>query len=188
MIKKLGFILCMVILFMAMSFESDAKINHRYITKKVALNEMPKKKSANLDRLMVNNRVILIKEGKKWSRIKFKSQIGYVRTNVLHQVKSPKKYTKKSFKRRGRIKWHGCSFTWYTTKRHPDRKNYLGIKGKHFDKQGFVCDKDGYICLASSISNKKKKLIVPTPFGKYGKVYDTNGKGSSNWRDVYTNW
>ena len=64
----------------------------------------------------------------------------------------------------------------------------MKIPGRHVDKQGFVCDKDGYIVLASSIGYKKCRKILPTPFGKYGKVYDTNGGYNNRWFDVYTTW
>jgi hypothetical protein len=65
----------------------------------------------------------------------------------------------------------------------------LKIPGRHLDKKrGFVLDKDGYVCLASGRKNKKKKVVVPTPFGMYGKVYDTNGGNNNKWFDVYVNW
>ena len=63
-----------------------------------------------------------------------------------------------------------------------------GVKGKHINSRGFVVDKDGYIVLASGRGNKKKHKIVPTPFGLYGKVYDTNGRNNNKWFDVNVNW
>ena len=188
MIKK-GILLLMFVTLLMLPMTVQAKTTYRYVTKTEDMKEQPKKKAKTIEKLKCNYKVILIKKGKTWSKIQFAEQFGYVKTNALHEKRSPKKYPPKYFKRRGVIRWGGCKWTWYTTKRHPDRRNSLGIKGKHIDKKyGYVLDKDGYICLASSIRNKKKHLIVPTPFGRYGKVYDTNGKGPSNWRDVYTNW
>ena len=52
-----------------------------------------------------------------------------------------------------------------------------------------VCggDRDGYICVASTIPMKVKGAIVPTPFGKFGKCYDC-GAGSNKWRDIYVSF
>ena len=63
----------------------------------------------------------------------------------------------------------------------------LKIPGRHLDSEGFVCDKDDYIVVAVTPALKKQKAIVPTPFGKYAKVYDC-GEGGSAWRDVYVAW
>ena len=83
------------------------------------------------------------------------------------------------------IYWGGCKWTWYSQRLLPGRG--LKIPGRHVDGQGFVCDKNDYIVVASTVAMKRKGTIVPTPFGKYGKCYDCGGGGSA-WRDVYTNW
>lgn len=58
----------------------------------------------------------------------------------------------------------------------------LNIPGRtHAD--GFVVDGNGYIVLAGSASQKERGLIVPTPFGRLGKVYDECDNASF---DVYT--
>lgn len=151
------------------------------------MKELPKKNAPTIERLKSNYKVILLKKGKTWSKIQYAEQIGYCKTNALHTKRSPKKYTPRYFKRRGVIRWGGCKWTWYTQRQLSGQG--LKIPGRHLDKKyGYVLDKDGYIVLASSVANKKKRLIVPTPFGRYGKVYDTNGKGPNNWRDVFTAW
>lgn len=165
---------------------AEAKTIYRYITQKVSLKETRNKKSATIEKLHQNDKVILLKKGKRWSRVKHRENVGYCKTKYMCKWKSPKLYTRKQFKRRGRIRWRGWSWTWYTQRILPGRS--LPIKGRHLDKQGFVCDKDGYIVLASSIGYKKQRKILPTPFGKYGKVYDTNGTWNYGWRDVFTNW
>lgn len=187
MIKK-GLLILFALMLAVKPVPAEAKTAHRYVTKTVSLKEQPKKKSATIEKLHANDKVVLQKKGKTWSKVIHAEQVGYIKTNALHKKKAVNKYKGKSFKNVGRCRWNGASWTWYTTRRHPDTKNALGIKGKHKDKRGFICDKDGYICLASGRGNKKKHAIVPTPFGKYGKVYDTNGGYNNRWFDVYTNW
>ena len=60
----------------------------------------------------------------------------------------------------------------------------LAIEGRHTDADGFVCDGDGYICVAAS--SLSKGTVVDTPFGRQGKVYDCG----CDWGviDVYTGW
>ena len=50
--------------------------------------------------------------------------------------------------------------------------------------EGFVCDQEGYIILASV--DLDPYTIVETPFGYMGKVYDTGCPHGI--LDVYTNW
>lgn len=155
-----------------------AKTTNYYTTQKIKL-------SKDLT-IKHNTKVLVIKSGKKKSLIEYKGEKYIVKTKHLHKKKAVNKYKGKSFKRVGHCKWNGCSWTWYTQRRLPGKS--LKIPGRHVDKRGFVCDKDGYIVLASSIGYKKCKKILPTPFGKYGKVYDTNGTWNYGWRDCYTDW
>ena len=134
-----------------------------------------------------NTKVELLKSGKKYSTITYAGNTYEVRTEYLSTKKAVNKWPGKKFKRRGRGKWNKCSWTWYSQRVLPGRG--LKIPGRHVDKKrGFVLDRDGYICLASGRKNKKKKVIGPPPFGRYGKVYDTNGRNNNKWFDVYTNW
>lgn len=164
----------------------SAKTVKRYATQKIALKEKANTKSKTVYKVKTNTCVILQKKGKTWSRVNYENQSLYTKTKYLCSQNSPKKYTRKKFKRAGRIHWRGKSWTWYTQRRLPGKG--LKIPGRHVDKNGFVCDKNDYIVLASSIGYKKQKKILPTPFGKFGKVYDTNGTWNYGWRDVYTNW
>lgn len=159
--------------------EAAEKTKTRYTTQTVKL---------GTQKVPYNTKVILIKSSKATSIVEYQGERYKVKTKYLHAKKAVNKYKGRKFKRVGHAKWNGYSWTWYTTRQYPDRKNALGIKGKHKDKRGFICDKDGYICLASGRGNKKKHAIVPTPFGKYGKVYDTNGGYNNRWFDVYTSW
>ena len=185
-ISKGLLIVIAVVLIMTPSFDTEAKTVTRYATKTIKLKERCNDQAKTIEKLRQNDKVILLKKGKRWSRVKHRENVGYCKTKYLCKWKSPKLYTRKQFKRRGRIHWRGWSWTWYTQRRLPGKG--LKIPGRHVDKQGFVCDKDGYIVLASSIGYKKQRKILPTPFGKYGKVYDTNGTWNYGWRDCYTDW
>ena len=176
--KKGLFILGVIVILLATCMDTHAETKYRYTTQKVKLSKDLTVKH--------NTKVLVIKQGKKYAKVEYKGEQYLVRKKYLCKWKSPKLYTRKQFKRRGRIRWRGWSWTWYTQRILPGRG--LKIPGRHVDKQGFVCDKDGYIVLASSIGYRKCKKILPTPFGKYGKVYDTNGTWNYGWRDVYTNW
>lgn len=187
-ISKGILILAVIVTLMTPSFDTEAKTVTRYATKTIKLQERCSDHAKTIEKLRQNDKVILLKKGKRWSKVIHAEQVGYVKTSALHAKKPVNKYKGRSFKRVGHGRYNGCSWTWYTTRQYPDRKNALGIKGKHKDKRGFICDKDGYICLASGRGNKKKHAIVPTPFGKYGKVYDTNGGYNNRWFDVYTTW
>lgn len=186
--KSLLLILVTIMLSVSVGNVSEAKTVNRYTTQKVSLKKSNKNGAKTVCKVDACTKLKVEKQGKTWARAIYKDQKVYVKVKYLHKKKPVNKYKGKSFKRIGRGHWNGWSWTWYTTRQFPDRRNSLGIKGKHTDKRGFVCDKDGYICLASGRGNKKKHAIVPTPFGKYGKVYDTNGGYNNQWFDVYVNW
>lgn len=61
----------------------------------------------------------------------------------------------------------------------------LNIPGRHTDEDGYVCDGNGAVCVASD--DLPKGTVVSIPFGSgTGVVYDT-GSGSGNL-DIYTSW
>ena len=82
----------------------------------------------------------------------------------------------------GRLYWGDYQYTWYSENVLPGYG--LAIEGRHTDTDGFVCDGDGYICVAAS--SLSKGTVVDTPFGRQGKVYDTG----CDWGviDCYTSW
>lgn len=82
----------------------------------------------------------------------------------------------------GVISWGGYRYTYYSENVLPGYG--LQIEGRHTDEYGFVCDGEGYICVASS--SLPWGTVVDTPFGRAGKVYDSCGA----WDviDVYVNW
>jgi len=82
----------------------------------------------------------------------------------------------------GVIKWGGWSWTWYSQRVLPGPG--LKIPGRHVGPNGYIMDKNGRICLASTAL--KKGTIVDTPFGAQGCVYDSGCP--KNVLDVYVDW
>ena len=166
--------------------QAQAKTVTRYATKTIKLQERCNDQAKTIAKVKVHTKLKVTKTGKTWARVEYNGQTVYTKKKYIHAKRSVNKYKGRSFKRKGRVRWNGASWTWYTQRMLPGRG--LKIPGRHVDKRGFVCDKDGYIVLASSIGYKKQRKILPTPFGKYGKVYDTNGTWNYGWRDVYVDW
>lgn len=75
----------------------------------------------------------------------------------------------------------GLKETWYSQRVLPG--GGLKIPGRHVNSEGFVCDQDEYICVASS--TYPKGTIIETSRG-VGKVYDSGCKPGI--LDVYVNW
>ena len=91
-------------------------------------------------------------------------------------------YSASKFRNMGVLHWGGWRWTWYSEEVLPGGGLY--IPGRHADSNGYVCDEDNYICLASS--TLKKGTVIDTPLGKQGKVYDSGC--ASDIIDVYVNW
>lgn len=84
----------------------------------------------------------------------------------------------------GGVYWNpntGLKETWYSQRVLPG--GGLNIPGRHVNEEGFVCDGDGYICLASS--TYAKGTVVDTSRG-IGKVYDSGCAPGTI--DIYTDW
>lgn len=93
-------------------------------------------------------------------------------------TESPRLYTLDEFLFKGRIHWGPFEYTYYSQSVLPG--GGLSIPGRHVSEDGYVCDKDDFIVLAGSAP---KGSIYPTPFGKWGKIYDRGTYG--NHLDVY---
>lgn len=77
----------------------------------------------------------------------------------------------------------GYSFTWYPESVLPG--GGLNIPGRHVNDEGYVCDGDGNLCIASD--NLPPGTVVDVPFGTgVGVVYDS-GSGYGNL-DMYVSW
>lgn len=106
----------------------------------------------------------------------------YIVEDMVFQSDYDALYTPADFQNMGIINWGGWCWTFYS------QQAMLGegliIPGRHVDYNGYVCDENDYICLASS--SLDKGTVVDTPFGKMGKVYDC---GCLNYiLDVYVDW
>lgn len=90
-------------------------------------------------------------------------------------------YSASYFQNMGVIWWNGWRWTWYSERVLPGTG--LNIPGRHTEG-GYIRDGDGYICLASDVLDYG--VVIETPFGAYGKVYDC-GCGYDTI-DVYVGW
>lgn len=134
--------------------------------------------------LRYSQRVGMIWNNGKWAAVMVNKNCYFVESASLTPHKPIKAvYTGAQFRRAGAIHWQGKKYTWYSQRVLPGRG--LRIPGRHLDRQGFVCDSNDMIVLGSNTANRGK--VVPTPFGKYGKVYDTGYVGT-HWFDCYVGW
>ena len=183
--RKMLLIWLLIISICFMGMGVEAKTLARYTTKTVALNEAASTNAKTVYKIKQNRKLTVTNQGKTWVTVTYNCKTLYAKKAELHKTKAINKYPGRKFRRVGRSRWNKCIWTYYSQRVLPGRG--LKIPGRHVDSRGFVCDKDGYICLGSSVANKRKKLVVPTPFGKYGKVYDC-GAGNSKWFDTYVAW
>lgn len=77
----------------------------------------------------------------------------------------------------------GYSFTYYSENVLPG--GGLDIPGRHVNGEGYVCDGDGNICIASD--DLPYGTVVNVPFGDGTAVVYDCGSGHGNL-DVYTSW
>lgn len=179
--KKLIRGLLLITAVMLLSATANAKTLTRYTTQTVTLRDS--RTGEAVQKVKSNTKVKQVRAGKVWARVRYDEKLYKIKKKYLVDRKAILKYTGSEFKRTGVIHWDDHKFTWYSQKALPGAK--LRIPGRHVDKQGFVCDKWGYIVLGSNTANRWK--IIPTPFGRFGKVYDAGWVGTY-WFDVYTNF
>lgn len=169
---KLILLFLVIFAIMAAGTTATASTTVRYATQKIG-------------KVKRNEKLKVVKQGKVWAKVEHKGELISVKKRYLSSKKAVKKYSARHMRRAGRLRWGGHTYTWYSQRSMPGRG--LKIPGRHVDKNGFVCDKDDYIVVGSSVANKRKKVIVPTPFGKYGKCYDCGYVGNKHF-DLYVNW
>ena len=187
--KTLILLALLVILALAPCRSASCETVNRYATQRIGLRDSAGGKV--LKKIKRSTKVRQIRAGKKWSKVKYKGEVYYARKKYLSSEKLPSKKKSRYYinylKTKGPVKWHGRKYTYYTSRLCPIW--LLPVKGLHTDKDGFWIDSKGYIVLGSSIPLKKQRAIVATPFGKYGKVYDTGGWSTPSWLcDVATSW
>ena len=93
-------------------------------------------------------------------------------------------YNPADFAWMGVINWNGSKWTYYSEKVLPG--GGLNIPGRHVDEYGFVCDENGYICLAADPSYIARGSVISTPFGREGKIYDCGCAYGTV--DCYVSW
>ena len=166
-----------------------AELPKRWTTQTVNL--LDKVKGKKVYKVKRGTRVRLIKEGKTWARVKYKGQKLSVRKKYLNPERLPSKdkarYYINYLRTVAPVNWHGRKYTYYTSRLCPIW--LLPVSGLHVDKDGFWCDGKDYIVLGSSVANKANRTVYATPFGKYGKVYDTGGDSTPSWLcDTAVTW
>ena len=181
MIKK-GIALLLTITILLTPITVHAKTTVKYTTPK-STTLYDKKNGDEIKTVKRNTKLTIIRENVHWAKVEYKDSKYWVQTKWLHNKKCVKKYTGRKFRFRGVVHWQKKKYTWYSQRILPGYG--LKIPGRHVDKQGFVCDENDYIVLGSNTRNRGK--IVPTPFGKFGKVYDAGYVGTY-WYDCYTNF
>lgn len=93
-------------------------------------------------------------------------------------------YSPDELQNAGVINWGGYQWTYYSELILPGYG--LDIPGRHTTSDGYVCDGDGYVVLATDLSMLPRYSVVDTPFGYTGKVYDTGC--AYGILDVYVGW
>lgn len=163
--------------------------NTRYATQTIKLRD--KAAGKVLKKVKRNTAVTLVRSGKKWAVVKYQKKRYVTNKRFLNTEKLPGKkksaYYINYLHTKGPVTWHGRKYTYYTSRILPIYK--LPVPGLHLDSNGMWCDKWDYIVLGSSRANKANRVIFATPFGKFGKVYDTGTVSTPSWLcDVATNW
>ena len=129
-----------------------------------------------------------------WVVINYNDKAAYISENYVSTEKQEEErgnimstsasyeYSPVQFMNLGVIYWGDFRWTWYSENVLPG--GGLNIPGRRVNDLGYVCDENGYICLASS--DYSNGTIFDTPFGGQGKVYDSGC--ASGTLDVYVSW
>ena len=182
-------ILAAVLLTACRPAKVHAETVKRYATQTIKLKD--KAGGKTLRKVKRGTRLRLKREGRTWAVVKYKGNRyvtlkKYLNTERLTSRKRARYYIK-YLRTRGPVHWRGRKYTYYTSRLCPIW--LLPVPGLHLDKDGIWCDNRDYIVLGSSVTNKVNRKIIATPFGKYGKVYDTGGYSTPDWLcDTAVNW
>ena len=92
--------------------------------------------------------------------------------------------TADEFKNYGIVNHNGECFTYYSERFLPGEG--LEIPGRYTDWEGYVCDGEGYVVLATPDEYiHPRGSVIELPTGRMGRFYDFCPEGSI---DVYVNW
>ena len=162
------------------------KKREKYVsnTKGMEIRDFPNIAYNNVKKIIpYGEKVQLFGKIKEWEVLKIENKYYFgLDEDVSCENPSPLLYSPAQLKNFGVIYWGEWRWTWYSQKVLPGKG--LAIPGRHVDDNGYVCDRDEYICLASS--KLPKGTIVATPFGKMGKIYDSGC--APDTLDVYVNF
>ena len=178
-----------------------------YSTVKLNIRKEPNLNSEIVDVVNINTELQIVDNSNdgEWTKIKRDENYYYVASKYLSNEKVKIKQLEKTVikdnnrvnrsnsnnrnnngstgvltKSKGVNYYNGHRETWYSQKVLPG--GGLKIPGRHVDNRGLVCDRDGYICVASN--DYPKGTIIETSLGT-GKVYDCGCP--SGTIDIYTN-
>lgn len=187
MIKKT--IALLLIICMMTPITAQAAPVNRYATQTIKLLNKPNGKT--LLKVKRNTKLRQTRAGNTWAFVKYKGKKYVTMKKHLHEEhllsKEKSRYYIDYLHTKGPVHWRGRKYTYYTSRLCPIW--LLPAPGIHLDKNGMWCDKWDYIVLGSSMANKANRAIIATPFGKYGRVYDTGGYSTPSWLcDVAVNW
>lgn len=182
--------------FLTIVFIQPAYATVKVVTTDLNVRQAPNKDSQIIDvlpqGLIINS--ITSTENPNWDKLECENYIGYIYNTYLVQenssskeeispIKIQKIFSKEEFQYAGIINWGGWQWTYYLMSQFPGSTS-TPVENRYINSDGFVCDGDGYIILASV--DLPPYTIVQTPFGYTGKVYDTGCP--SGILDVYVDW
>lgn len=192
--KKKGLLFATILILIATiagcrPMKVNAETVTRYATQTINLRE--KAGGKVLRKVKRNTKLRQVREGRRWAVVRFNGQKYVTLKKYLHPesitTRKGKRYYINYLRTRGPVYWHDRKYTYYTSRLCPIW--LLPVPGLHLDKDGIWCDNKDYIVLGSSIDNKVNRRIIATPFGKYGKVYDTGGASTPGWLcDTAVSW
>lgn len=159
------------------------KLNGDYIEKYMSISEKSKEIKQQISSLEEQREIVQSQYNSTLASIKEREK----KKSIFDTIGGVENFnpegiiTLAQFKFDGVCDMYGFHYTYYSETRLPG--GGLDIPGRHLE-QNFVCDKDGYVCVASD--TLEKGTIVPLPFKEkqYGKIYDC-GVGNPIGLDVY---
>ena len=187
--------LCIICLLFLFNFNAVAATTTNKTTANLNVRQQPNTNSEILD-VLPKGKIIQVehKKNQNWDKIKTEDYIGYICNTYLKEVskeeqeklktiKSDRIISLEDFQYQGIVSWGDWQWTYYLMSQFPGSTS-TPVEGRYVNDEGFVCDSDGYIILASV--DLEPYTVVETPFGYTGKVYDTGCPHGI--LDVYVNW
>ena len=174
---------------------NDAVAATKKVTANLNVRKQPNTES-EIAGLLPKGKIVKTKktENQNWDKIKYEDETCYVCNTYLEKVSkeqlekieellSSREVSLEDFRYKGVINWNGWNWTYYLMSQFPGSTS-TPVEGRYVNDEGFVCDSQGYIILASV--DLSPYTVVDTPFGYQGKVYDTGCPYGT--LDVYVNW